>query len=573
MKKTIVTIMMVSVALFFTQCRKSVDTINPQPSGEMMDVTLCVDNGGSKTVIDASGNVTWKLGDRIYIVGETQGLLGYATALTAGKPVYFSGKITALTSDQALRFYYVGDKTFTLDGSGNYTFDISSQDGTLTGIADHNQLAFGKSAGEVAVGTSHLGTIKMKSLTAIVHTNINYDGNAVDAVTVTGGFATSTFNAQSYDGTSAVAGTQGEITMTFTAPTVSTDCYLALLPGTQTLTFSCSDGEGSLDEKEVAANGFYNGGGDDAVEVDLDPIVPGVLPGLFTINSSGDKVRFSQGNLQYIGSASPAYWKFAENQYDYIGESQETTDINIDRDFFGWGATGSWDDRSAVTNGTPTYQLYYFPYSTDKVLYVSTTYNPYGYGPDGACSLSVEHFSDWGYNKIQNGGNANNCGWRTLSLDEWEYMLKTRKVTVSSGQKASYGQGKVNGVKGLIILPDNWDGTVCSGFKYGTSSWSNTFTEETMPKWSDMEAAGVVFLPAAGYRDKISVVTTGYCYYWSSSCIDKWRAYHIYCISGGLSFPANNRYFGCMVRLVWEEVVTNGSSNAGAGDLNDGGEL
>ena len=35
----------------------------------------------------------------------------------------------------------------------------------------------------------------------------------------------------------------------------------------------------------------------------------GAINGLFTINENGDQVYFSQGNLQYIGSAATPYWK------------------------------------------------------------------------------------------------------------------------------------------------------------------------------------------------------------------------------------------------------------------------
>ena len=63
----------------------------------------------------------------------------------------------------------------------------------------------------------------------------------------------------------------------------------------------------------------------------------GAIDGKFTINSDGDQVYFSQGNLQYIGSASTPYWKFADNQWDVLGTTtgQNSSDENIDRDLFG----------------------------------------------------------------------------------------------------------------------------------------------------------------------------------------------------------------------------------------------
>ena len=70
--------------------------------------------------------------------------------------------------------------------------------------------------------------------------------------------------------------------------------------------------------------------------------VPGALPGRFTINASGEKVVFSQGNLQY--QASTNTWRFAENQYDYIGNAAGNTSPSSSQtawiDYFNWGTSG-----------------------------------------------------------------------------------------------------------------------------------------------------------------------------------------------------------------------------------------
>lgn len=52
--------------------------------------------------------------------------------------------------------------------------------------------------------------------------------------------------------------------------------------------------------------------------------IPGALSGRFTINASGDKVQFSQGNLQYVGT-----WQFAEHQYDYFGGNQYSNHVDM----------------------------------------------------------------------------------------------------------------------------------------------------------------------------------------------------------------------------------------------------
>ena len=52
------------------------------------------------------------------------------------------------------------------------------------------------------------------------------------------------------------------------------------------------------------------------------PAPEGAINGLFTINEAGDQVYFSKGNLQYIGSADTPYWRFAENQWDYLAKAR-----------------------------------------------------------------------------------------------------------------------------------------------------------------------------------------------------------------------------------------------------------
>lgn len=95
--------------------------------------------------------------------------------------------------------------------------------------------------------------------------------------------------------------------------------------------------------------------------------------------------------------------------------------------------------------------------------------------------------------------------WFVLSSDEWKYLLTKRRT--DSGIR--YAKATVNGVLGLVLLPDDWKTTIY-GIKDGTviskSDWTNK-----------LEANGAVFLPAAGYRFnnwEKSVGTDGY--YWSS---------------------------------------------------------
>lgn len=289
-----------------------------------------------------------------------------------------------------------------------------------------------------------------------------------------------------------------------------------------------------------------------SLEVEEAIVAPtGAIAGVYSVSAT-QQVWFSQGNLQYIGSAATPYWKFADNQWDYLGTTtgQNSTNQTADRDIFGWGTSGYHNDAD-------TYNTNYYPYSTSTST-VNTTYNYYGYGPSTNMTdpnlVGTSANYDWGiYNNIIAGETEIAAGtYRTLTNAEWGYLFSTRKVTVGGVQKVPYGEGVVNGVNGVILLPDNWDGSVCSGFTYGRSSWSNSFSESTTPKWSDMEAAGCVFLPAAGYRNGTSFYFVGsYGGYWSSTYYSSSYAYNLLFNSGFVN-PQNydgRRYRGFSVRL------------------------
>lgn len=259
----------------------------------------------------------------------------------------------------------------------------------------------------------------------------------------------------------------------------------------------------------------------------------GIIDGKFTINSNGDQVYFSQGNLQYIGSASSPYWKFADNQWDYFGKTtgQNSNNINVDRDLFGWGTSG-WN------NGNTCYRPWDTYYLTGSV-----------YGPIGENNLTGTFANaDWGvYNRISNGGNQPNQ-WRTLTAEEWVYVFNTR--TTSSGIR--YAMAKVNNVNGVILLPDDWNAsyhTLCNTNNSGVSYISNVITAT---EWGTMEQLGAVFLPAAGYRNGTTVSLAGsFGNYWSTTNYHGYYAHCLYFYNSSLSPQVDSgRAFGLSVRLV-----------------------
>lgn len=281
------------------------------------------------------------------------------------------------------------------------------------------------------------------------------------------------------------------------------------------------------------------------------PQVPtGAISGLFSV-SEIKKVSFSKGNLQYIGSASTPYWKFADNQWTVLGnQEQGSTASNVDRDLFGWGTSGYYN------SGDP-YNVNYQPYSTSTST-VNSTYNKYGYGPStNQSNLNIAGTNyDWGvHNPIYNGGNWAGL-WRTLTKDEWEYVFNKRNAsTINGASDARYAKAKVNDIMGVILFPDDYshpsDIAAPFGINYeGVIGWDyNAYSESD---WALMEGQGCVFLPAGGYRNGASVSNVGsFGRYWSASYCNNSSAYKV-----GFNGPylrledSEFRYCGCSVRLV-----------------------
>jgi len=266
-----------------------------------------------------------------------------------------------------------------------------------------------------------------------------------------------------------------------------------------------------------------------------NPEIPaGAINGLFTINVEGDQVYFSQGNLQY--QASTNTWRFAEHQYDRIG----AYNANISEyytgyiDLFGWGTSGY--NHGAV---------YYQPWSTSNAV---VGYGAYGVGGNNLNDNTG--IADWGYNSISNGGSQTNH-WRTLTHDEWVYLFETR--TTESGMR--FTKARVNGVGGVILLPDNWNTTTYElNNPNGGTYDSNIITPSD---WEVLEQNGAVFLPACGVREGIVWSENNSGKYWSASSYlyyPGWtpNSYYLsFSSEGCYTGSYDERFYGMAVRLVY----------------------
>ncbi len=331
----------------------------------------------------------------------------------------------------------------------------------------------------------------------------------------------------------------------------ATNFYIYLPPNNySTLRFSFYDNYGTLCTKtftpttahptfDVVRN-TYN-----PLTFTLDfPTPLGAIKGRFTVNAAGKQVWFSKGNLQYIGSASPTYWKFADNQWDCLGTTtgQNSSNQNVDRDLFGWGTSG-WDNNNQ----------YYRPFDCEYVKNQGT--KGYGYGPTNKKHSSYKYpltddyaDADWAWhNPIRNGGNANHQ-WRTLTNAEWRYLFNRR---TTSG--ILYAKANVNDVNGVILLPDDWstDYYTLNSTNDPTANYStNTITAGDWLFF--LEANGAVFLPATGVRFVTEVSNVGnFGYYWSTTNYNTAGAYYLGFSSDKLDPQyTTNRFRGLSVRPV-----------------------
>ncbi len=257
-----------------------------------------------------------------------------------------------------------------------------------------------------------------------------------------------------------------------------------------------------------------------------EPEIPTEGIGVFSIGE-GKTVTFSRGNLQYTQSTDT--WSFAENQWDMIG-TDNVIGGSVESNQYG----GYYKYGDALAD-----KIDLFGWSTSAANFGVEILEDYDYS---------DSFVDWGTNTI---GNDTPNTWRTLSYNEWSYLRNTRV-----NADALCGVAQVNGVSGLVFLPDNWacpDGvTFKSGFHSDDSKEAygqyQTFTAD---QWSKLESAGAVFLPAAGHRSGSVVAGVQNCgYYWSAREKGINYVYSLGFRSDEASMGYLNHLYGRSVRLV-----------------------
>ncbi|MBQ0142958.1 MAG: hypothetical protein KBT06_09220 [Prevotellaceae bacterium] len=196
----------------------------------------------------------------------------------------------------------------------------------------------------------------------------------------------------------------------------------------------------------------------------------GSLSGIFEIGNN-EQVRFSQGNLCYcmdgehlsLAGQQQGIWTFCNTQYS----TQQPGNGILDQ--FNYGTSGYNNFHPCVE---PDYEN--IPVSIS---------NP-------------DPWYDWGiFNAIENGGNRPNL-WRTLSAEEWDYLLNNQ-IYGFANIVADANLPTENNPIGMVILPKQF--SMPEGLTFKSHVQHNKLNIYTLEEWNQMETMGAVFIQLGSY--------------------------------------------------------------------------
>ena len=547
MKKIYSILMILAVAAGFTNCSKA-ELVENKEAEKGGSVVYASTDAATKTTLADDYKVLWSTGDQIKFVKDGATTTTYTFTLSSGEGTTNGTFTYAQTpEDGTYTVYYPATYDGTSWPAQTYAgaTDISGAPMKATATVNGGvvpDISFKNEGGILRYTVKGSKTIK----------SINVKSGSTLDVTLSCGTSGVALTAEGTVFNIALpAGEYSNATLTFTA----TDNTVATKTAS---TFTVTKNKVSLATFEATALSF---------------LTDGALPGLFTVGKGADgtagtaddvQVRFSKGNLYASRTSSTSNdwsWGFYDKQYQFhsssmpeistSGGSRTAAEGDTEIDLFTWG----YDNTSTNTS-----------YSLNPV----NTTGISGHATDGDKQFSASE--DWGF-QIGDGST-----WRTLTKDEWEWLLGSSSSpssspnpgtncrtssTVNGTANARYLKCKVNDgtrdVYGLLIFPDTftWPTTVtapgASDINKKNLAW-NSVPGYNQTQFEALEGAGAVFLPAAGYRNGSSVSSVGGSgRYWSSTAYDSGNAYYLYFDSSNVFHDSTfYRFLGFSVRLITE---------------------
>ena len=520
MKRINIFIIAFALLIGLSQCKKQEMPATPDTDDKLVHISVTVNQGNRYILYPNTGAYIFENGDKLYVgnKGKYVGTLTYSQGR-------FSGNIYEPNTDDYLHFYFTGgevpsDTPITAQGGATPTTSFT------VSIADQSEklpvLSYAHSTQKYTTATATYSCI-LENKCGLV--KFITSEKITKPVSVFGMKTTATIDFA----TPGITPTDepGVITLYPDGGNNKQVKWAILLPQEAVAAAQCrmfGFEHATCEVPAVTNNMYYTTGVNIALTARQ-----------FSVGAN-TKVAFSSGNLQAVfpqANTTPGkYYRAAPHQYDMIGNAVANTCIGNNQvttagtvDLFGWvgASSGSNMGNQGICN------------ETDDSKYGHTAGEPLRseWGP----GMTID-----GYTGYQSEG----TNWHTLTKDEWGYLFNGR-----TNHSQKYGLGIVNGVKGMIVLPDDWTLPEGLSFITGTSDWNNVYD---IAQWEQMEWNGAVFLPAAGYRTGVEcLLTNADGNYWSSTSSPDNAG-----IAFSMTFRSNNfvtdqywnRHYGCSVRLV-----------------------
>ena len=504
MKKLSTIIMALALVLGMSQCKKQETPTNGN-GGEKVYVTLNVsngesiavnvDNGGSRhEVAPTLGVIRFENGDKLH-VGYNGQYIGQLTYQNGA----FGGELNGPTNNvqDHLHFYFLGGKGINENspavGDDSFTFSIADQSAKLP------VLCYGASTQIYGKSSNYTAVLEYKC--ALVRFDLENHGENY-SVTLNNVPTQATVNFASPTATTAIVATANQTNADMTLygePGNAAYRWAILLPGTNLSTEQHSDltitYSGEADLTNLDNNNYINGG------ISISNPRPVALPNadlviknssddfsVFTVSSTGKKVYFSKANLTW----NPTYgYHFHATQFD---EEHSGGSSVLNFDYSNLPAHG--DQQQTSLTGLDRFTWGHIPNQSINSSYYITNQQ-----------LSAGLNPEWGKQMTGEGNNQ----WRTLTADEWNYLLHKRSgnrfMTVSVLIPCTYkGEAAYTNISGLLLFPDNFD---FSGLG---------LTEATgwLGRVNKVYAASSSYTPASGNYTVDDGIVTNYAHYINS---------------------------------------------------------
>ena len=441
MKKVSLILAAFALVLGLSQCKKEE---KPAQSGEKQHIVLTANNGNDGSKVSGSFaseklNLTWEGTETITVTGGATGTLSFKIGVGQATAT-FEGDVTIVDATTTV-YFTVGSAPESFAGQTGTETDCA------TWIQGNNHFV-GESA---YLPSGNYNNVQMNLQYAVLKLDVSALGTSGAMTIAVGG--------------STVA------SVTDVSSSAGKAVFVAVpADGTKkTYTISCG-GKIGVKTWTLEPNVFYtkqgaSGPTGEAIVIDIPK---------FSVSET-TTVEFAPGNLWYgtaTGESTPAF-HFENNQWDFT--------VGSYHDNYPFGYYHDW---------VPNHVSHFYWSNTESVAYAESYNDP---------SASTDDVFFTNASDFQVNGET---GWRTLSKDEWNYLINTRIVNGNTGYGSTCVWTTVEDVSGLIIFHDGYNGA--------------TSELTSIPD-------GCVFLPAAGGRECTEVVGVGTMgSYWSNTlCFDE----------------------------------------------------